>query len=111
MAQRVVTELVDDLDGGKAEETVNFAIDGVEYEIDLSKQNASNLRKGLNDYVSKGRRIGGRSKRGTASGPSSTDRSQIQAMREWAKGRGMKVSDRGRVSREVSAAFENAHKR
>jgi len=111
VAQRVITELVDDLDGGKAEETISFAIDGVEYEIDLSKQNARNLRKGLDDYVSKGRRIGGRSKRGSATGPTRTDRSQLRDMREWAKGQGMKVSDRGRVSQEVSRAFENAHKR
>ena len=34
--QRIITELVDDIDGSKAEETVRFAIDGVEYEVDLS---------------------------------------------------------------------------
>ena len=53
--QKVITELVDDIDGSKAEETVSFALDGVEYEIDLSKQNAGNLRKGLDEYVSRRR--------------------------------------------------------
>ena len=38
--QRIITELVDDIDGSKAEETVRFAIDGVEYAVDLSEKNA-----------------------------------------------------------------------
>jgi hypothetical protein len=40
MATRIVTELHDDIDGSDATQTVRFALDGVEYEIDLSDRNA-----------------------------------------------------------------------
>src|SRR4051812_17738092 len=109
--QKVITELVDDIDGTKADETVNFALDGVSYEVDLSKQNASNLRKGLEEYVTKGRRIGGRAKRGLANGLSgAADKSQTSAIRSWAKSHGLKVSSRGRIPEEVSQAYHDAHK-
>ena len=45
MAQRVTVELEDDLDGGPADETLRFGLDGSEYEIDLSKRNASTFRR------------------------------------------------------------------
>ena len=86
--QRVVTELVDDIDGSTAEETVSFSLDGVEYEIDLSKQNASNLRKGLDEYVSHGRRTGGRAKRGPAKGRPGADKTDTGAIRDWAQSHG-----------------------
>jgi hypothetical protein len=108
--QRVITELVDDLDGTKADETVSFTIDGVEYEIDLSKQNAGNLRRSLEEYASKGRRTSGRSKRGPAKGRG-VDKSQSKAMREWAQSHGMTVSARGRISEEVAQAFADSHRR
>jgi len=109
--QKVITELVDDVDGSKAEETVTFAIDGVEYEIDLSKQNANNLRKGLDEYVTHGRRSGGRAARGPAKGRPGTDKSQAKVIRDWAQTHGLKVSGRGRISEEVSQAYQDAHQR
>jgi hypothetical protein len=45
MAQRVTVELEDDLDGGPADETLRFGLDGTDYEIDLSKKNASKFRR------------------------------------------------------------------
>jgi hypothetical protein len=51
MAQQVQTLLIDDLDGGEAEETVRFGLDGTEYEIDLSAKNADALRKALAWYI------------------------------------------------------------
>lgn len=66
MAQKISVELVDDLVGKTADETVTFALDGVEYEIDLSTKNASALRKAYAGYVEAGRRIGGRKARGAA---------------------------------------------
>ena len=62
MAQKVTVTLVDDLDGGQADETVEFALDGVSYQIDLSNENASELRDALSSYVSSARRAGGRKK-------------------------------------------------
>ncbi|GAB3000594.1 Lsr2 family protein [Actinosynnema sp. NPDC059335] len=111
MAQKVTVTLVDDLDGGKAEETVGFGLDGVSYEIDLSASNAGRLRDALADFVASARKAGGR-KRGPgrpagvkAARPASADREQNQAIREWARKQGMKVSDRGRIPAEVLEAY------
>ncbi len=57
MAIRVVVELIDDLDGGKADVTVVFALEGQSYEIDVSEQNADKMRKDLNEYVGAARRL------------------------------------------------------
>ena len=51
MAQRTHVQLIDDLDGSTADETVSFGLDGTAYEIDLSSSNATLLRKSLADYV------------------------------------------------------------
>ena len=58
MARKVITVLTDDLDGGKADRTVEFSLDGVAYTIDVSDENAGVLRKALDPYISAGRRIG-----------------------------------------------------
>jgi nucleoid-associated protein Lsr2 len=105
MAQRVQIILEDDYDGGTADETVTFSLDGAEYEIDLSSQNATGLRDALAPWVAHARKIGGRRKRTSkATGASST--SDIRA---WAQGQGLDVSSRGRVSAEVREAYEKAH--
>ena len=57
MAQQRSVTLIDDLDGGKAAETVTFGLDGANYEIDLSKKNATALRKAVADFVDHGRRV------------------------------------------------------
>ena len=109
MAQRVQVVLEDDLDGGKADETVTFGLDGSTYEIDLSKKNAAKLRDALAGYVGAGRRVSGR--RGSAGGRargrgrSATDSADIRA---WAKDNGYEVSERGRISAEVRAAYNDA---
>ncbi len=103
--------LVDDLDGGSAEETVSFGIDGASYEIDLSKQNAAKLRDMFSDYVAKARKIGRKSRtRRSGGGAVSADREQNQAIRDWAKKRGLAVSDRGRISAEITEAYNAAHR-
>ena len=105
MAQRVQIILEDDYDGGTADETVTFSLDGAEYEIDLSSKNATGLRDALAPWVAHARKIGGRRKRATkAAGSSST--SDIRA---WAQAQGLDVSSRGRVSAEVREAYEKAH--
>ena len=57
MSSKVLVVLEDDLDGSKASETVTFAIDGTQYEIDLNDQNAKKLRDALDGYVSKARKV------------------------------------------------------
>lgn len=114
MAQRVQIILEDDYDGGEADETVSFALDGAEYEIDLSSANAQKLRDELAIWIGHARKTGGRRRRtggatpakaaDSAGGPGST--SEIRA---WALANGHDVSSRGRVSSEVREAYERAH--
>ena len=110
MAQKVQVLLVDDLDGGTADETVTFALDGVSYEIDLTTENAAKLRDALGTWVGHARKVGGRSSARTAvSTRSRSSRGDAQAIRDWAKAHGHNVSERGRISAEVKAAYEAAH--
>ncbi|MBB1152500.1 histone-like nucleoid-structuring protein Lsr2 [Amycolatopsis dendrobii] len=117
MAQKVLVEIVDDLDGGVATQTVPFALDGLSYEIDLSDENAQTLREQLARYIDAGRRVGGRRIRtavgqsttsgGSHNGPATaSNRERNQRVRARAQANGYKISDRGRISNEVYAAFE-----
>ncbi|HVV24245.1 MAG TPA: Lsr2 family protein [Pseudonocardiaceae bacterium] len=113
MAQKVLVQLVDDLDGTSSSDisTVTFGLDGVTYEIDLNAENASNLRNHLSEFIQSARRTGGRVKRGgspAAGSGSGRNREQTQAIREWAKKNGHDVSDRGRIPAAVIEAFEAA---
>lgn len=105
MAQRVNVVLVDDLDGADAAETVTFALDGVDYEIDLTKANADKLRQALSAYTDVARRTGGRRKIQKQS-PGGTSASEI---RQWARENGWDVPERGRVASEVREAYNVAH--
>ena len=107
MAKRTIHVLVDDLDGGDADETVKFGLDGIQYEIDLSKKNATKIRDVLAPYVAAGTKVGrggvlagGRSATRGRSG-AGADRDQNRAIREWAQSKGIKVSDRGRIKQEI----------
>jgi hypothetical protein len=107
MAKETITRLVDDLDQGDADETVKFGLDGAEYEIDLSAKNAAKLRQILDPYVGAGSRVGraarGSSRRRVAAQP--IDRAQNKAIREWARSKKKKISDRGRIPEEIVAEY------
>ena len=109
MAKKVTVTLVDDFDGdGPADETVEFSIDGVSYEIDLSAKNAKKLRDDLKQWIEAGRRVGGRRRGrsgGSGRGRATIDREQSAAIREWARRSGHKVSTRGRIPAEIIDAF------
>lgn len=109
MAQKVQIMLVDDLDGGEASETVEFGLDGVSYEIDLSTDNAQRLRDSLASYVGEARRIGNRRRSGRSRSARATGAGSAAEIREWARSNGFDVPDRGRVSAEVRTAYEAAH--
>ena len=70
MAKTVIVKLTDDLDGGDADETVHFALDGRSYEIDLSATNAAKLRGALEPYMERGRAAGGTERRPARRPPS-----------------------------------------
>ncbi|HEX5534958.1 MAG TPA: Lsr2 family protein [Actinomycetales bacterium] len=112
MAQKVQVILVDDVDGGDADETISFALDGVNYEIDLNSDNASRLREALAPWVGHARRVGGRSSRRAAGGrarASANGGSSNSEIRDWARKNGYDISDRGRISAEIREAYANAH--
>ncbi len=110
MVQKHIVQLEDDIDGGVATETVPFALDGVNYEIDLSAKNAGKLRDALAVYVAHGRRASRQGVRaaGTRRGgrPARADREQTQAIREWARKNGFKIGEKGRIPAHILEAFE-----
>ncbi len=110
MAEQIIKRLIDDIDGGEAEETVQFSLDGVPYEIDLSSANAKKVRDSLAPYVEHARRAGsggagGRRRRSRAA----SSRERSADIRAWAKARGIKVNERGRIPATVVEEYERAH--
>jgi len=109
VAQQVQTRLVDDLDGSEAVETITFGLEGRQYEIDLSTDNAARLRDSLSAFVAAARRSGAavRSRgNGQKAGPTASDREHTSAVREWARQNGHQISDRGRIPNSVLEAYQ-----
>ncbi len=110
LARTTTVELIDDIDGSKAAETVYFAVDGRSYEIDLSAEHAEGLRHSLGAFIAAARRAG--------AGPASTRRGggrpgppgspQASAVRAWASKNGVPVSGRGRIPEAVLAQYTSA---
>lgn len=109
MAQTVKIILEDDLEGGPADETVRFALDGGQYEIDLNSTNATKLRDALRPYVSKARRASAKSGRGATTRPARAGNPETPKIRAWAKEKGLAVSDRGRIHQDIQDKYYAAH--
>jgi hypothetical protein len=107
MAKTVSVIITDDLDGSPDAKTVAFGFEGHSYEIDLGKKNRARLQKSLEPFMDAGRRSVQRrtAKTPRGAGPR-TDRAAVRA---WAAGQGLKVSERGRISAEVLAKYDAAH--
>ena len=100
VATKVVQSLIDDIDGSAAADTVHFSIDSSVFEIDLSEQHATNLRKALEEYTKYARKIKARASNALV---------EPQVVRSWAQTQGVKVSSRGRVAGQVVAQYKAAH--
>jgi hypothetical protein len=110
MAQKVNIILVDDLDGGSADENVKFGLDGVNYEIDLSAAIAAELRSSLERFVGAARKASGSSGRPTRTKASGGGRSHDSAqIRQWARENGYTVNSRGRIQAEIQEAYQKAN--
>lgn len=119
MAQRVQVLLVCDMHVDEVEgvETITFGLDGTNYEIDTCAEHANELRDAFAPFVGAARRAGRtpvaarRPGRSGSSRPAAagSDRERVQAIREWARSHGHQVSERGRLSAEVTNAYEAAH--
>lgn len=113
--EEVTVTLVDDFDGTEAAETIAFSFDGKAYEIDLSKANASELRRIFKPYIEharavkaptrRSRTLGSRGKK--ASGGRSVDQAAVRA---WAKAHRIKVAPRGRIANDVVERWRKATK-
>jgi Lsr2 len=113
VARKVHVQLLDDIDGAAADETLKFGLDGVNYEIDVCAKHADRLRKDLAKFILNGRRIGRggitpAQRRHPTAAPARSDRAQNQAIREWAKRKKIQLSDRGRIPADVIAQYEAA---
>jgi hypothetical protein len=111
MAQRSEVVFSDDVDGGAAQGTVRFGVDGQDYEIDLSAGNADRLREAFAAYIVAGRRTSGRRGAGrpARSRPASGGGvSETAAVRAWAAENGHQVSPRGRLPNRVLALYREA---
>ena len=111
MARQVITTLIDDLDGKKADRTVEFSLDGINYTIDLSEANAGKLRKALDPYINAGTRLGRGGRipaRRSAPSRTASSRDENRLIREWAQAEGMPVSDKGRIAGNIQEAYRRA---
>jgi hypothetical protein len=108
MAQKITTLFIDDIDGGEAEGTVRFALDGTEYEIDLNAQHGEELRSALGKYVTHARKVGGTARRGTARGARRPSTVDTVAVRAWAREQGIDIKDRGRVPAGIVARYRES---
>lgn len=110
MAQKTIVTLTDDIDGSPATRTLTFSYDGKNYEIDLNDEHAAKFETAIEPYIAARRRVATlgasvrrSSRRPAGDGPSPTE------LRDWAKANGHTVSERGRISAEVRAAYAAAH--
>lgn len=109
MAKKTVVLLEDDIDGSEANETISFALDGKEYEIDLNDGHAGELREALARFITAGRQIAGGRGRPATRTKSSHGGPDAKAVRLWAAENGIQVNTRGRIEAEVMEKYEAAH--
>jgi hypothetical protein len=110
MAQKTVVTVVCDLphdDEAEGRETVAFSFDGTAYEIDVCTSHAKELHDKFGEYTDNARKVSaaGRRRR-TRSGPGRERSAEIRA---WARNRGYKVSERGRIPATIIAEYEASH--
>lgn len=109
MAQKVQTLFIDDIDGGAAEGTVRFGLDGTDYEIDLSGEHNDELHKALERYIARARKVGSAARRSARNGGRrGSNGIDTTAVRIWAREQGIDIKERGRVPADVVAKYQAA---
>lgn len=108
-------ELIDDIDGSTATTTIEFTINGKNYIIDLSDENAAEFNKALAPYIEHARRARATKKKTASRKPrSSSEASRIKRqksaqIRAWALENGITVAKRGVLNQSAIDAYETAH--
>ena len=108
MAQKIQTLFIDDIDGGDAEGTVRFGLDGTDYEIDLNAKHTEDLHNAFASYVTHARKVGGTARRGVTRGSRRASTVDTVAVRAWAREQGIGIKDRGRVPADVVARYQES---
>jgi hypothetical protein len=109
VVMRVVEMLEDDIDGGTAEVTVSFALEGKAYEIDLSNDNAQRLRDAMQPFLDAARPAPGTAVRQSRRSSAKALGESPAQIREWARENGYEVNERGRIPANIVAAYRAAH--
>jgi Lsr2 len=121
LAERLLSQLIDDLDGTEipegSGEKIEFAIRGVQYRIDLADRNVAKLDKALRPFIASATKVSGRQSNVKQSGRARSTRksgrsaSQLDnaAIRAWASENGYDVSARGRIPANVVTAYQESH--
>ncbi|WP_024803151.1 Lsr2 family protein [Nocardia sp. BMG51109] len=119
MAKKTIVETFDDLNGERIDSdivpnpTIRFAVDGVEYEIELGAENRDKFYTAFEPYVKAARKVGGRRPRRVGAtngnGSASVDKAEVIKIRDWAQATGRKVSTRGRLPKELVDAYRQAN--
>jgi hypothetical protein len=109
MTKTMVEQLVDDLDGTPGERTVTFTWDGIAYEIELSKKNATAFEKTLKPYLDVARRVKTKSTSSRRGGAVRGGKRDLSEIRSWAEHHGFEVSSRGRIASSVIEAYDAAN--
>lgn len=121
MARRTV--FVDDITGKEIEDgkggPVTFSIRGEYFELDLGEDSQAKLDKALAPFIDKAQKVpaphaavparSAPAPRRSGGQPARTDKEQLQAMREWLRGQGHDVSDRGRIAGNLQELYNQAH--
>lgn len=106
MARREVTQYFDDLDNTPLSEdqvhVIRFSVDGNDYIIDLSEQNAAQFREALEPYIKAARPAPSASRGSNA-------RVHPKEIRRWAQSQGLAVAHRGKIPHEIINAYNEAH--
>jgi hypothetical protein len=109
MSQKHIVQLIDDIDGSPATETIAFSLDGSAYEIDLNSVNAAKLREAFALFIGSGRRVARPVSGAKRAKSSNSEKGQVAAIREWAKQNGFKIGEKGRIPSTVLEAYDAQH--
>lgn len=109
MAQKTIVHLIDDLDGGEGDESIEYTFDGIDYEIDLSTEHAADLRECLAPYLAVSRRKYTPRAQSAAPAAMNGRRKDLGDVRAWANENGYTVSSRGRIPTTVLEAYDRVH--
>jgi hypothetical protein len=97
VAEKLIRQLIDDIDGSEAAHTRRFAIDGKTYRIDLSDKNNDKLDKALALFVEHATAEGGRRTAAKAPAGGAKRDYDLAALRAWAAKHRVEVPSRGRI--------------